>query len=364
MANREPFRVSVPTFFVPSLLARMAPALLAPWAFLYSAGLALAEVPPEPPPCPPVAFGPVAVEPIVKPDAVKPGAPKPAANKDIILDPVRLVVDAPDGLILVATYYPGKKDEETVPIILLHGYEGSRGDYDKLATFLQEAPRRHSVLVPDLRGHGESTKYRNQPEGVAPKPLEAKTLTWIDFAAMTTDIDSWKERLLERNNRKELNIELLTVVGADIGGIVAMNWMARDWSRPPRPGFKVGEDVKSLVLLSPKSSHKMFDYKAALHSPVMMNDVGVPISVLITAGLKGEAYKEAEKLSKQLRPFFPDPREPKELVEKRTLFFVPQNTPLQGTELLDPRLKTTEAIARFIELRVIDKRHWYPWAKR
>ena len=63
-----------------------------------------------------------------------------------------------DGARLSATFYPGRETKDTVPVILLHMSEGDRKEYLELAPYLQE--QGHAVLVPDLRGHGESEQIR------------------------------------------------------------------------------------------------------------------------------------------------------------------------------------------------------------
>src|SRR5262245_57999402 len=60
----------------------------------------------------------------------------PAANQE----PVKkedVSLEAKDHLLMKATYYPGKHGKETVPVILVHGFGGSRQDLGDLAEFLQ-----------------------------------------------------------------------------------------------------------------------------------------------------------------------------------------------------------------------------------
>jgi pimeloyl-ACP methyl ester carboxylesterase len=47
------------------------------------------------------------------------------------------------------------------PVVLLHGWPGDRTDYDKLAPLLAEHA---DVIVPDLRGFGESDKHVSEPD--------------------------------------------------------------------------------------------------------------------------------------------------------------------------------------------------------
>ena len=61
-----------------------------------------------------------------------------------------------DGVILSVTYYPGAKGKDSIPVVLLHEKNGSSKDFDTLVPELVKQGM--AVLVPDLRGHGESTK--------------------------------------------------------------------------------------------------------------------------------------------------------------------------------------------------------------
>jgi pimeloyl-ACP methyl ester carboxylesterase len=49
------------------------------------------------------------------------------------------------------------------PVVLLHGWPGDRTDYDELVPLLQDQA---DVIVPDLRGFGESDKHVADPEDV------------------------------------------------------------------------------------------------------------------------------------------------------------------------------------------------------
>ena len=78
-------------------------------------------------------------------------------------DAENMVLETSDGLLLRCRYYYGgideKKKKQTVPVILVHGWEGSANQYDALATRLQRLG--HAVIVPHMRGHGGSVKFNN-----------------------------------------------------------------------------------------------------------------------------------------------------------------------------------------------------------
>ncbi|MGW8256084.1 MAG: alpha/beta fold hydrolase, partial [Thermoguttaceae bacterium] len=72
-------------------------------------------------------------------------------------EPEDIVLKTADSLRLALSYYPGTKGKESIPVVLLHAWKGNRTDYTRdLASFLQA--KGYAVIVPDLRGHGESTR--------------------------------------------------------------------------------------------------------------------------------------------------------------------------------------------------------------
>ena len=144
-------------------------------------------------------------------------------EEDELPAPEEIVRTTVDGVVLHATYLPGTHEKDSVPIILLHGFKGSRHDFDGLATYLQT--KGHAVIVPDLRGHGESTDIR-RPGSDRNEKIDAGSLRQDDFLAMiAADVETVKTFLKEKNNEGELNIDKLCVVGAKWG----------PWSPPGLP---------------------------------------------------------------------------------------------------------------------------------
>lgn len=286
-----------------------------------------------------------------------------------------------DGVRLAATYYRGTKARETVPVVLLHMYKGSGKDYAELAPFLQR--RGHAVLVPDLRGHGDSTETVGGQLAV-----RAANLSRADFIRMINyDMEEVKDFLRNENNEKRVNIEKLCLVGAEMGASVALHWTRIDWSRQPRGIYKLGQDVKALVLISPEWSTPGLPLKPVLAKsnarfpltdPLLINamkkgaitfknpyemDMRREVSVLIIAG-KGDsrAVRDARRLYKMLKRYHPD-APPKERAEKQDLYYGHLDTSLQGTKMLGVSgLNVEELIANFIQRRLVDKA--FPWQRR
>ncbi len=291
-------------------------------------------------------------------------------------DPETLTVNASDGVPIRCSYYAGgfvetagdKKDKpkveknpgkEVVPVILLHGWDGRRREFDDLATTLQK--RGHAIIVPDLRGHGDSTTV-TLPNGDV-KNIERDRMRSSDIAGMVLDVEACKKFLLDKNNEGELNIEMLCVVGAEVGATVAVNWAAYDWNRRQLPAFKQGRDVKALVLVSPKASFKGFSLQKALAHPIIQKTLSV---MLIVGEGDRSAASATKKIHLQLERMREDPPEnPEERMKKQDLFYLKPNTTLQGTRLVNvPSLPLKKNIGLFIDLRLVRNSDSFPWMER
>ncbi len=291
-------------------------------------------------------------------------APPPTDDKTVPEappDPEVVNLEANDGLQMEATYYGSIKGKEAVPVILLHGWKGSRTDMDGLALALQA--QGFAVIAPDLRGHGKSLQLK-----------AGDTFTTIDPAAVKKpDMDSMvrqdmqavKKFLREKNNDAKLNIEKLCIVGAEMEALLAMNWAVYDWHAPLLPNYKQGQDVKALVLISPPMNLLGSAASAALADAVIQKQ----LSILILVGAKGpsKALDDAQSIDKRLARLRPRPPvEEKDIKDSQDLFFIAlKDTSLQGPTILKQRelLPTvTAAVGQFIDWRLVNKK--FPWAVR
>ncbi len=168
-----------------------------------------------------------------------------------------------DGVQLRGTYFAGaarkgsKQGKQTTPVILLHDYKSSRAIFTPLAQQLVSAGDPNvehpyfAALVVDLRAHGESTKQLSKDGGVV--DLDPAKLSKEGLIAMSTlDMEAIRNFLVDKNDDGELNLNKLCIVGSGMGASVAVNWAAKDWSAPPLAVGKQGQDVKGLVLISPR----------------------------------------------------------------------------------------------------------------
>jgi len=286
-----------------------------------------------------------------------------------------------DGVRLVTTFYAGTKGKETVPVVLLHGRNGSRKDFGRLATYLQSLG--HAVLVPDLRGHGDSTERKNSEIRITADRMSSR-----DFALMVTmDMEKIKAFLIGQNNAGNLNLEKLCLVGADMGASVAICWTWLDWVRKPVGHKKQGQDVKAVVAISPEWNTPGLPLRSAMTSqppsivvydpqlqkafkeseamnfrlPVAL-DFRREVSMLIVVGKNSSSeLRDAKGINKMLQPFHPEPPD-EERLEKQDLFYGEFETKLQGTQMFSANLGLERFIANFIQLRLVKKS--FPWAER
>ena len=267
-------------------------------------------------------------------------------------------IDTDDGVILRVTFYPSNKGKDAVPILIIHDYEESRKAYEGVALALQK--QGHAVLVPDLRGHGDSVSRRTGPDGRGRERVDASRFRKQDFEAMfVQDLRKMRTFLKERNNRGELNLNKLCVVGCGgMGTVLGMNWTAKDWSYPVLRTGKQGQDVHGLVLISPEWSFKGLGINLAMRSPAILKEV----STMLVVGEKGSVASGTERIYRTLLRFRPEPP-PERAKDEKTLFYKKLDTKLQGTDLLTSRnYKVTAMIAQFVNLRLVNQE--YQWTER
>ncbi|MBQ2820165.1 MAG: alpha/beta fold hydrolase [Thermoguttaceae bacterium] len=165
-------------------------------------------------------------------------------------------LETSDGVLLSATFFPGNRGKKSVPVILLHDWNGERKDVFTLAEELQAVGC--AVLVPDLRGHGKSNRVLVGPEDT--EEFEAKKrMTLQDMqAVIAADMPALKRFLMQQNNAGNLNIDKLCVGGVGYGGMMAAYFANADWNpMVKRKKAKSSQgDVKGFFIVSPPKNLK------------------------------------------------------------------------------------------------------------
>ncbi len=310
--------------------------------------------------------------------AAQPELPKP--------EEISLTTD--DDLELKATYFPGSKGADSIPIIIIHGLgpKSNRFDFTRgggLAEYLQSYSDEKgqnlgfAVIVPDLRGHGESTKWSEALQKQLremhkrPKePLKAEKLKPADRDAMLqADLFAVKKLLWKRNNKRELNLDKLVVIGVEDGAALALAYAAADAEgyedrRATYGPLKLGNFLKALVLISPQTKVVGVNTAQVQHGP-QFADLRRDLPIMILAGDENPLYfNEAERLQKLFVAGRPKIGAGSKLEDMTLWFYGKGKTPtkLQGAKLVsEPSLKAPEKIAKFIKSRLIDNPDAKEW---
>lgn len=287
--------------------------------------------------------------------------PKDKAEEVKIPEPEDINRESKDGVALKMTYFGGTLGKKSVPVILLHGWGGQRGDMEALARMLQKLG--FTCLTLDLRGHGQSMKFKSTEKGeVVFKDLDRDGFRLRDLEAMAYDIEAAKKYLLEKNNAGECNIESLSMIACDVTCLAAMRWSIADWSAPILPAFKQGQDIKALVLLSPVQSFKGFNGNDFLVNQATRKQIAV---LLVAGNAEVKSLSEAKRLHSKLQQFHPKPTGDAEIDRKQQdLFLVTADTELQGDKLLNRALPVANKIANFLNLRLVERQDQYSWTDR
>lgn len=273
-----------------------------------------------------------------------------------------------DGVELSITYYPSRaaKDpaigKQVTPVVLLHDEKDTQGMFASLAAKLQAAGQpggqsSFAVVTVDLRGHGAST--RQTTFNGQTRQLDAAKLNRADLLAMSVqDMEAVRGYLVGKNDIGELNLNKLSLVGAGMGAMVAVNWAAEDWSAPPLAIGKQGQDVKALVLISPLWKFRGIPLQQGMRQADLKRSAAW---LLIYGQQDSDQTADAKRIYRQLERYHPTPDAtngpPQRLVE------MPYESALEGSGLLS-QLGTTidDQIIAFLTTHVADQE--LPWSKR
>lgn len=247
----------------------------------------------------------------------------------------KLKIAGADGQPLAVSFYPSRAGANAAVVMLVHDrgtghsgkefeepIEGLKGQ--GLAEHLQEQD--YAVLVLDLRGHGANPRHENE-------------LTARVWHAMVGDLQAAYLFLVDRHNRRELNLAKLGVVAVGDGANLAATWAAS-------PGGAVSSDgrisdLAGLVLVSPVT-----DSSGLVLAPVV-NMLAPRIPMMVLGGDRDAATANGVK----------------EVLERQRLSKVTLlKTRLHGDRLVRFEPKAAGAITKFLEepVKFRNNAEWEP----
>jgi len=274
--------------------------------------------------------------------------------------PVKL--QTKDGVGISITYYPSRLGKEAAPVVMLHDYKDTQGIFSTLAQRLNSPGREEkhpsfAVVTVDLRGHGGSIK-QTAPNGVM-REIDAAKINRQDIVGMLADMEAVRSFLVGKNDAEELNLNKLSLVGIGMGATVAVNWAAQDWVAPPLTIGKQGQDVKALVLVSPRWTFRGVPMQRALKVQPLKEHVAWML--IFGEQDTNTAADVRRKLYRQLERFHPEPTSP--TGPPRRLALVPLPSALDGSALLSQAgTQIEDQIIQFLTVHVAEQD--YPWTQR
>ncbi len=168
-------------------------------------------------------------------------------------EPYRVEYTTSDGVVIIGDYWmPNDASTPAPAVILLHMYRSDRAAWRPLVSVLEDAG--FAIMAIDLRGHGESLK----PED---RKLEKRVRDRdpVLFRAMHRDVFGAYRWLQQR---PEVDLSRLAIVGASVGCSVALDYAVRDKS------------VDTIVLMTPGEKYlgvdSIEDIKQFGRRPVLM----------------------------------------------------------------------------------------------
>lgn len=226
-----------------------------------------------------------------------------AADEESEEGPEELELETSDGVALTAWFYPPPADEKPLAtVILVHDLGGSHETVAPLAMALEAAGC--GVVVPDLRGHGGSTKRSEGSGSIESKSLKKPDIEMMaatrggqkrDQSAVRGDIEAVRNWIWRNGAERGLPTDRLFVVGTGLGAAVAATWTAADHAWPDIATGPQGRQVRGLVLVAPEWANRGFTVQPALGSDALKRDV--PLMLIVGKGDKdgGRLFDQIKK---------------------------------------------------------------------
>ncbi len=257
-----------------------------------------------------------------------------------------------DGWRLVANYYKGAGNADAPAVLLLHGRDGKKEDFDALAKKLAE--QGCAVIVPDLRGCGESTSLAvndmsRGPRGMRqPRERKMSQFNNDDLRALIEyDKEVWFNFLLYLHNKELLNIKKTIVVGSELGAALAATWARDDWNGKG----DAAQNVVGVALLSPDASNDEGKFNALTALDAYRKKAKGKSSgfVVFVGQMTEDKFEDAKKIQKKIGGKADEELPPQE----KTIPIVALKTEKQGVELLKIQsFGVSDTVVQFVANRM------------
>lgn len=257
-----------------------------------------------------------------------------------------------DGWRLVANYYKGAGNADAIPVLLLHGRDGKKEEFDELAKKLAE--QGCAVIVPDLRGCGESTSLSvndrsRGPRGMSqPRERKMSQFNNDDLRALIEyDKEVWFNFLLYLHNKELLNVKKTIIVGSELGAALAATWARDDWNGKG----DAAQNVVGVALLSPDATNDEGKFNALTALDAYRKKAKGKSSgfVVFVGQMTEDKFEDAKKIQKKIGGKADEELPPQE----KTIPIVALKTEKQGVELLKIQsFGVSDTVVQFVANRM------------
>ncbi len=296
------------------------------------------------------------------PPVTPPSTPTPAKKKLELPQPEEITMETKDKVLLRATWLGSNLEKEAVPVILLPSWGTPRKELFNLAGVLQ---RDHgcAVIIPDWRGHGDSTVVVGVEQALDPNRFEK-----LELSSMVEDIETCKRFLRDKNDAGELNLDMLVVIANHDMVALAAAWCITDWNWPLLGGKKQGQFVKMLVMISPIRKFKSTSLADLLKAPLLLGGTAGGMTTVLMHGTQDStSSREAQAIETVLvkpRPSDKVARSPDASHVGCDLFLLRYASKQVGEKLIDERWDTIpDDLGALIKMKFRDRVADYPWMK-
>lgn len=272
-----------------------------------------------------------------------------------------------DGTVFQCSYFPGNRGTESIPVILLHDWTGSRRDFDPFAKKLQS--HGCAVVVPELWPRVESSRLPRRT-GDDETPSSWRQFVATSWGTWCAQLDAITTFIVDEHNKGALNASLLCFVTDGKAGFLASNWTAF-WTQGP-PVDPVSEeklfDIKGIVSLSPRMP-KGFGEPYLSYS---IGDISAIPMMLVVGAQDKDHLRAAKELRTSLRRFYrpsrprrsaDDDSPPKE-PEHPNVSLRSVQSGKQGAALVREHPSVVQQIMDFIDKSIKDAKKTSRWKIR
>lgn len=164
-----------------------------------------------------------------------------------------IVLKTADNVDIHITYFQSDLGKETPVVILLHAEGSSRQAWISKGGFAEKLWNNgYAVIAVDLRKHGQSVI---EGPGVRPETTPGDRQRMV-----THDLEAVKEFIFKEHMAERLNMNKTGIIAPEMSAAVAILYTMLDWRKAPfddgRPRTPRGQDIRTLILLSPESNPK------------------------------------------------------------------------------------------------------------